>query len=241
MSTVWNLWHGCHKKSEGCKHCYVYRHDAKYEIDSNIIKKNKVFDLPIIKDRKGNYKVRSGEIIYTCFTSDFFLKEADNWRSEGWDIIRMRSDCTFIIVTKRIERFLINLPSDWKEGWDNVVIYVTCENQKRADERLPILNELPIKHKGVICEPILEKIDLSKYLTNEIEEVVVGGESGSEARICDFDWVMSIRKQCIDKDVVFTFKQTGARFVKDSKEYRVLRKYQHSQARKANLDYIKKN
>lgn len=97
MSVNWNLWHGCHKKSEGCANCYVYRRDSKYEIDSNEIKKNKVFDLLIKKNKKGEYKVKSGEFIYTCFTSDFFLEEADEWRIEAWDIIRERKDCFFCL------------------------------------------------------------------------------------------------------------------------------------------------
>lgn len=237
MSVNWNLWHGCHKKSEGCKNCYVYRHDEKYEIDSKQVKKNKIFYLPIEKNKKGEYKVKSGELIYTCFTSDFFLEEADEWRKEAWDIIRERKDCNFLFITKRIERFNVNLPEDWGNGWDNVIICCTTENQKRADERLPIYKSLPIKHKIIICEPLLEKIELSKYLDSTIEQLVVGGESGNEARICDYNWVMDLRRQCIDKKVNFYFKQTGAKFIKDNKFYRIKRSMQHIQAKKANINY----
>lgn len=238
MSVNWNLWHGCHKKSEGCANCYVYRRDSKYEIDSNEIKKNKVFDLPIKKNRKGEYKVKPGEFIYTCFTSDFFLEEADEWRVEAWNIIRQRKDCTFLFITKRIERFNISLPEDWGQGWDNVIICCTCENQKRADERLPIYLLLPIKHKIIICEPLLEKIDLTKYLDKSIEQVIVGGESGNEARVCDYSWILDIRKQCMEKNIGFHFKQTGARLLKDGKLYRIKRQFQHKQAKKAKIDYL---
>lgn len=237
MAIDWNLWHGCKKKSEGCVNCYVYRRDSKYEIDSSIIKKNKAFTLPIDKNRSGEYKVKSGELIYTCFTSDFFIEEADEWRKDAWDMIRERKDCNFLFITKRIERFNASLPSDWGDGWDNVTICCTCENQKRADERLPIYIELPIKHKIIICEPLLGKIDLSNYLNENIDRVSVGGESGETARPCNYDWVLNIREQCISKNVPFSFRQTGARLIKDGKEYRVLRKFQHSQARKANIDY----
>lgn len=240
MSVEWNLWHGCTKKSEGCKHCYVYRRDAKYDIDSSTVKKNKVFDLPVSKNRNGEYKIKSGETVYTCFTSDFFLEEADEWRKEAWNMIRERSDLKFLFITKRIERFYVSLPDDWGDGWDNVTICCTCENQRRADERLPIYKELPIKHKVIICEPLLEKIDLSEYLDDTIEEVIVGGESGEESRVCDYDWILDIRSQCVQKNVSFHFKQTGARFIKDGKFYRILRKYQHSQATKAGIDYKRK-
>ncbi len=53
MSEMWNLWHGCHKKSEGCKHCYVFRRDAEYEKDSRIVTKTASFNLPIRRDRWG--------------------------------------------------------------------------------------------------------------------------------------------------------------------------------------------
>lgn len=238
MAVPWNLWHGCKKKSEGCMNCYVYRRDSEYDIDSSTVKRNKVFYLPIEKNRKGEYKVKSGELIYTCLTSDFFLEDTDEWRKEAWDIIRERKDCTFLIITKRIERFNVGLPDDWNDGWDNVVMYCTCENQKRADERLPIYKELPIKHKKIICEPLLESINLENYLKENIEEVIVGGESGEEARICDYEWVLDIRRQCIEANVPFLFKQTGAKFIKNKKLYRISRKFQHSQAQKAGIDVV---
>lgn len=233
---IWNPWHGCHKLSAGCKNCYVYRTDAKYDRDSSVISKTGNFNLPVRKSRTGEYKLNTNEIVYTCFTSDFFLEDADNFRIEAWNMISSRSDLHFLIVTKRIHRFNVNLPWDWGDGYDNVTICCTCENQEMADYRLPIFKSLPIKHKQIICEPLLEKIDLSRYLDSSIEGVTVGGESGSEARICRYDWVLDIRNQCLEKNVHFHFKQTGAKFVKDSRLYNIARKLQHSQARKANID-----
>ena len=85
----------------------------------------------------------------------------------------------------------------------------------------------------------MEYINISKYLNaDKIEEVVAGGESGINARICDFSWILGIRSQCINNNIKFTFKQTGAYFFKDGKEYRIKRKYQHSQAKKADIDYL---
>ena len=239
---TWNLWHGCHKLSPGCRHCYVYRQDAKYEKNSSIVNKTKNFDLPIRKNKKGEYKIPSGETVYTCFTSDFFVEDADIWRTEAWKMIKERSDLKFLIITKRIDRFHVNLPKDWNDGYDNVIISCTVENQDRANYRLPIFLNLPIKHKLICCEPILEKINLEPFLKdNSIKMVIVGGESGNEARICDYNWVLEIRNQCIKYGVDFCFKQTGAHFKKENKIYRILRKYQHSQAKKANLNIITNN
>ena len=97
-------------------------------------------------------------------TSDFFVEEADEWRREAWDIIKYMSDLKFFIITKRIDRFDKCKPHDWKDGYDNVTICSTCENQEMADYRLPIMIELPIKHMEIIHEPMLEAIDINKYL-----------------------------------------------------------------------------
>jgi len=118
-SCLWNLWHGCHKLSPGCQHCYVYRGDAKRDIDSSVVTQTKSFDLPIRRKKNGDYKVPSGSLVYTCFTSDFFVADADEWRAEAWKMIRERSDLRFLIITKRIDRFSQSLPNDWGEGYDN--------------------------------------------------------------------------------------------------------------------------
>ena len=236
-SMMWNLWHGCHKLSTGCKHCYVYRGDARREVDSSVVVRTKNFDLPLRKKRNGEFKIPPGTFVYTCFTSDFFVEDADKWRAEAWEMIRCRSDLHFMMITKRIDRFSDCLPDDWGDGYDNVTICCTVENQTCADYRLPIYRRAPIKHKIIICEPLLERIDLSTYAVGEwIEQIVAGGESGYEARPCDFEWVMDLRRICVENKVEFWFKQTGSKFVKDGKTYNVKRQFQHSQARKAGIN-----
>ncbi len=236
-SKMWNLWHGCHKLSEGCRHCYVYRGDARRDVDSTVVAKTKSFDLPIQKKRNGEYKIPPGSLVYTCFTSDFFVEETDAWRAEAWEMIRQRSDLRFLMITKRIDRLHVSLPEDWGDGYDHVTICCTIENQDRADYRLPIYRAAPIKHKILICEPLLERIDLRPYdIGSWVEQVVAGGESGYEARPCQYDWVIELHDVCVENNVAFWFKQTGAKFVKDGKLYTVKRQFQHSQARKAGID-----
>ncbi|MDL2231305.1 phage Gp37/Gp68 family protein [Porphyromonadaceae bacterium OttesenSCG-928-L07] len=238
QSKMWNLWHGCHKLSAGCHRCYVYRGDSKRGIDSSIVTKTKNFNLPLQKKRNGEYKIPSGTLVYTCFTSDFFLEDADEWRTEAWEMIRLRSDLRFMMITKRIDRLMQTLPDDWGDGYENVTICCTMENQDRADYRLPIYKEAPIKHKIIICEPLLERIDLSPYNIGAwVEQVVAGGESGYEARPCHFDWVMELRNLCVEQNVSFWFKQTGSKFIKDGKLYNINRRLQHVQARKAEINY----
>ena len=243
MEVTWNPWHGCTKYSEGCRYCYVYRQDEMFGRDSTICKKTNDFNLPIKKDRRGNYKIPSGSLIMTCFSSDFLLSDADSWRDECLEMMKTRSDCMFYFFTKRIERLNFSVP-------DNVIVGCTCENQKMADYRLPIFKKLNIKYKTIILAPMLEKMDISKYLGSDIYEVNVSGESGSsqqiraqqiraqQIRALNYDWVLDIRNQCIKANVNFGFHQTGARFIKDGKEYLIERKYQLSQAKKANIDFM---
>ena len=236
---IWNPWHGCHKKSPGCLNCYMFRRDSMFDKDSTIVEKTSSFDIAIKKKKDGTYKIEpDGGYVYVCMTSDFFIEEADEWRKEIWAIIKERQDLNFYIITKRIERFEVSLPQDWGDGYENVTICSTAENQDMADERLPILLSLPIKQREIIHEPMLEKINIEKYLqSGKIEEVVCGGESGPNARVCDYDWILNTREQCLKYNVPFYFKQTGANFRKNGKVYNVPRKDQMKQAHKANINF----
>lgn len=138
MNDIWNPWHGCRKISEGCLNCYMFKIDAARGADGGKIYRVKnSFSLPLKKDRQGNYKIPSGMTIRVCMTSDFFLKEADEWRDAVWQMMRLRPDVHFWLLTKRASRIRECLPPDWGEGYENVSLNVSIENQKRADERLP--------------------------------------------------------------------------------------------------------
>ena len=237
---IWNPWHGCHKISAGCKHCYVFREDAAFrtEIPTNKVRKTSTFNLPIKRDRKKNWKFPSGTEFSHCFTSDFLIEEAYEWRNEIWDIIRQRKDCSFYFFTKRIDRLTKCLPPDWGKGWDNVAIGCTIENQDRANHRLPIFLSMPIKHRLVIVAPMLGLINIQEYLNpKNIESVSAGGESGKFARSLDFNWVLNLREQCVEASVPFNFHQTGSYLLKDNKLFHIPRRFQHSQAHKANIDF----
>ncbi len=239
MHDIWNPWHGCKKISEGCDHCYMYYLDRMREKKGCEIYRTGNFDYPLKKDRKGNYKIKSGEKIRVCMTSDFFLQEADPWRDEAWEIMRQRSDVIFYLLTKRPERVAEHLPKDWGDGWENIFFNVTAENQYRADERLPILLTLPFRHKGVMCAPFIGAVSLAKYLqTGQIEQVVCGGENYDGARPCNFEWVKQLRSECEMHHVSFTFMETGTKFIKDRKLYTLPNKrLQSEMAYKSGMNY----
>lgn len=236
MFTTWNPWHGCHMLSPGCQNCYVYRRDRSVGRDAGRVAKTADFDLPVRRARGGAYKLPPGASVFSCGTSDFFLEEADPWRAQAWSFIAARPDLRFLIITKRIDRFYIALPEDWGAGYANVTIGCTCENQDRADYRLPLFLSAPIAHRVIIAEPLLEGIDFTPYLdARRVEELAAGGESGDAARVCRYEWIASIRRQCLASNVPFHFRQTGARFEKDGKVYSIARQLQMSQARASGL------
>ena len=116
MHDIWNPWHGCHKLSPGCANCYIYRGDSRRGLDAAQVYRTKTYDLPLQKKRDGSWKVPAGEMVWTCFSSDFLLEDADDWRPWAWAMIQARQDLRFFFITKRIHRLADHLPQDWGEG-----------------------------------------------------------------------------------------------------------------------------
>ena len=237
---MWNPWRGCHKYSDGCRFCYIHKGDARRGVDTNVVEKTDNFLAPMERykrgEKKGEYKMKPGETVYLCFSSDFLLPDADEWRGACWDMMRERSDLHFLFLTKRIRRFLDCVPHDWGDGYENVTVGCTVENQAEADQRLALFDTLPIRHKNIILQPMLEAMDIRRHLCG-VELVVVGGESDRSARPLDYAWVLDIREQCLRQGVKFEFRQCGSNFVKDGKLYQLNVLQLMSQARKADSIY----
>lgn len=240
---IWNPWHGCTRVSEGCDNCYMFYNDERRGIDPSQVVRTGNFDYPLQRTRDGSLRVRPGELIRVCMTSDFLVEQADPWRAEAWDVIRTRPDVRFFILTKRPERLAACLPPDWGDGWENVMLNVTCENQRRADERIPLLLAVPAKHRGIMCAPFIGPVSPRASSPGclgpgVIEQVICGGENYAGARPCEFDWVRSLRAECVEADVTFAFIETGTVFVKDGRTYRLRRKrLQSRQAWKSGMGY----
>lgn len=204
--STWNPWRGCHKVSEGCKNCYMYRGMQRTCYDPKTPTRAKsVFYDP--KKKKKNY----GPKVFVCSWSDFFIKEADapTWRNEAWEMIKLRQDLQFIILTKRPERILECLPEDWgKTGYSNVWLGVSVENNKRL-YRIDILRQIPAAVKFVSFEPLLEVVDPD---LSGIDWVITGGESHRNKKDCryaDLDWFRLIRDKCINEGIPYFHKQNG--------------------------------
>ncbi len=232
----WEPWTGCIPYSDGCTNCYFYGPHAK-RFGQNEIRKTDRFDWPVRKNAKGEYSIKGHKILPTCFATDFFLPQADEWRKEAWAMIRERTDLDFLILTKRIDRFMVSLPDDWGDGYDHVNIGCTVENQKASNERLPLFLSYPIRRRFIACAPLLESIDLSPWLYG-VQHVTVGGESGRDARICEYDWVLQIHEQCMQAGVTFWFKNTGSLFRKDGVLSRINPYQQGAVAKSFGLDCL---
>lgn len=198
---VWNPWFGCFKITEACENCYVFPENTFKPV---------YYPFPYTD-------AKPGTCIAVCLKSDFFLRNADSIRPFAWQTIRNNPNLIFMIITKRIDRAVECLPADWGNGYDNVIICATVENQKRADERLPILLDLPVKHRWITCSPLLEQIQLTKYLkTGKIEHVEATGErecNKNLVRPTRYEWVADLSKQCAETNVRFSMLYLGHNFI----------------------------
>ena len=201
----WNPVTGCKKMSEGCKYCYAMEYSHKHQ-EQGTTRYENGFDLTCHDDLLDKpYTWKKGRRIFTCSMSDLFQPEIPV------EFVRRAfitmCDCRhhiFLVLTKRAEYLMELSPIiPWS---DNIWMGVTVESDKYK-HRIDILRETGAYHKLISVEPLLT--DLGPLNLSEIDWVFVGGESGLLSRPMEEDWVLKIRDQCFDQDVMFTFKQWG--------------------------------
>ncbi len=162
---TWNPWQVCKKVSEGCKFCYMFREKFRYgQVPTDITRsKDQTFYQP---RTYGN----EGKLVFVCSWSDFFIQEADLWRAEVWEIIKAHPQHTFQILTKRPENIASRLPEDWGEGYDNVWLGISAENQERLLQRAKIFQAVTAKTKFLSAEPLLGEINLLDTIEIDVIE-----------------------------------------------------------------------
>jgi protein gp37 len=145
--------------------------------------------------------------------SDVFDNEVpQQWRNDLWALIEATPYLDWQLVTKRIGNARTILPPHWiKNGLPhNVWLIISVCNQEECDRDVPKLLEFNCAVRGLSIEPLLAPIDLRlRFLEDGINWVIVGGESGKNARPMSPDWVRSIRDQCVAAGVALFFKQWG--------------------------------
>jgi protein gp37 len=236
---VWNPVTGCTKVSQGCRNCYaetIANHFWSRQYPPNPDGSPRKFtDVRIHPGRIDEpLKWKKSARVFVNSMSDLFHPEVPlELIVMVWQTMARAHWHTFQILTKRPQRMLeftrwIAGPDDISVAkWPrNVWLGVSVENQQGADERIPLLLQTPAAVRFVSCEPLLGPVDLEPYLqypplhenykltlgTNEwrgLDWVIVGGESGPNARPMHPDWARSIRDQCQAAGVPFFFKQHG--------------------------------
>ena len=205
---TWNPWQGCKKVSPGCANCYMYRDKKRYGQDPATVIRSKppTFNKPL--------HWKDPAKVFVCSWSDFFIEDADQWRDDAWKIMRQTPHLTYLLLTKRPENIKDRLPEDWP--LPNVWLGVTAENQEMADKRIPILLSIEAPKHFISIEPMVGPVDLFfpahpnlLPAIDRLDWVIVGGESGPNARPCHPDWIRSLRDQCQGHGVPFMFKQWG--------------------------------
>lgn len=120
--STWNPWYGCKKVSPGCKNCYMYRDQKRFGKDPQVVTlaAENTFRMPL--------RLKKPARIFTCSWSDFFIEDADDWRNGAWEIIKKTPQHTYQVLTKRPELIAERLPADWGDGYANVWLGVSVEN-----------------------------------------------------------------------------------------------------------------
>lgn len=231
---TWNPIVGCTKCSPGCLNCYAERmakrqvamgcarggdNTATWEAYSTAINpkigkwSNDIRLRPDQLDKPLNWK--EPRRIFVCSMSDLFHPKVPfGFIDKVYKVMREAKHHTFQVLTKRPKVLYEYCEQRGRGTWPkNVHIGVSISNQAEANEKIPILLQIPAAVRWLSVEPLLSKIDLTPWLNLDssslISWVVVGGESGPGSRQMHPNWVRSIRDQCVAAGVPFFFKQWG--------------------------------
>lgn len=224
-----NFWWGCMKVSEGCANCYAETLSHRFG--------KSIWGPPSTTDRErksgaianmrkwDRQAAKSGEVVRVLAQSmsDFFEDhpQLPAWRNEAFGVIEECENLVVMLLTKRPENIMRMVPKSWIHDWpEHVWIGTSVENQNAAKKRIPHLLAVPAAVRFLSCEPLLGEVSIAEYYREEgngaysvwadyIDWVIVGGESGNNARPMHPDWARSIRDQCVAADVAFHFKQWG--------------------------------
>jgi Bacteriophage protein gp37 len=202
---TWNPVTGCTKISDGCKNCYAYTmskrlqamQNPRYKNGFNVTLHEDLISLPLKWKKPRRIFVNSmSDLFHESIPTDFIKQVFTIMNNARWH--------TFQILTKRSERLLELAPIlSWSE---NIWQGVTVENDK-VKHRINDLQQVPAKIKFLSCEPLIGP--LRNLNLENIDWVIVGGESGYGARAMKEEWVIDIRDQCRVFGTAFFFKQWG--------------------------------
>ena len=211
---TWNPVTGCTKISPGCAYCYAEGITLRFKRGGPYLPGKTTIKLH--HDRlKSPGKWKAPRRIFVNSMSDLFHEEVPfDFVREIFTSMLEYDHHIYQVLTKRPERMLKYL--EWGEDpdWpDHVWVGVSVENQYWADQRIPLLAQVPATVRFLSVEPLLKAVELRDHL-KDLQWVIVGGESGHKARPMKPEWATSIRDECLEAKVPFFFKQWGGRYSK---------------------------
>lgn len=202
---TWNPITGCTKYSSGCVNCYAEMMSRrlkamgikKYENEFSITLHEECLEEP--------FHWKGSNNVFVCSMSDLFHEAVPfDFIDKVMNTIKKTKNNRYQLLTKRAERMAEYFSS--RSVPKNVWLGVTVEDES-AKYRIDYLKNLKATIKFLSCEPLLS--DLGKLDLQDIDWVIVGGESGSKARPMKEEWALSIKEQTDKLDIAFFFKQWG--------------------------------
>ena len=203
---TWNPSAGCTKISLGCKNCYAETMAIRLQA-MGVEGYENGFTFNIVQSRLNDpFKRKKPTVYFVNSMSDIFHKDMpEEYLNKIFDVIKETPHHTYQILTKRADRMFQYLFQ--REIPKNIWLGVTVDNKKEGLPRIDKLRQIKASVLFLSVEPLLE--DLGKVNLENINWVIVGGESGAKARPMEKEWVVNIKQQCENDDVAFFFKQWG--------------------------------
>ncbi|MEZ4860385.1 MAG: phage Gp37/Gp68 family protein [Caldilineaceae bacterium] len=204
--STWNPVVGCTKVSPGCKHCYAEAMSKRLKA-MNVKGYENGFELTLLPERLTLPLQRKKPTVYFVNSmSDLFHENVPNsYIEQVFEIIEQSKQHKFQILTKRAERMALFFEN--RLAPQNAWLGVSVEDKKYGVPRIDILRKVDAAIRFLSVEPLLE--DLGNINLAKIHWVIVGGESGPNARPMNGKWVNNIKLQCQQQQVPFFFKQWG--------------------------------
>ena len=202
---TWNPTTGCDKISAGCKNCYAEVMSKRLQ-SMGLPKYANGFELTLHpKELSTPYKWKKPKKVFVNSMSDLFHPDVpDSFIQKVFMVMNDTPQHIYQVLTKRSERFIdINDKLNWTE---NIWLGVSVEDE-RVSYRIDDLKISNAHIKFLSCEPLIGRI--KSLNLNNIDWVIVGGESGHNARPVDINWVTEIKESCNRYQVPFFFKQWG--------------------------------
>jgi len=203
---TWNPSAGCTKISSGCKNCYAETMAIRLQA-MGVEGYENGFEFSTVPSRLNDpIKRKKSTVYFVNSMSDIFHeKMPEEYLNKIFKIIEQTPQHTYQILTKRADRMFQYLSQRIIPL--NIWLGVTVDNRAEGLPRIDKLRSLQASVLFLSVEPLLE--DLGKMNLENIDWVIVGGESGNRARPMNKEWVVSIKQQCETEDIAFFFKQWG--------------------------------